>query len=126
MKDLFSQQKAERVKPAEQMAALETDKNALLAEVKQLENELARTKAAVTNVEEIRLKFCNASEAKEKNLRQELEAASVSTKAKLQKARAFYNTQKELLELQVQSCSSRERDAVVMAFEEEYGELGQE
>ena len=48
------------------------------------------------------------------------------TEAKLQKARAFYINQRELLEIQVSDCTEEEKDAIMRAFKEEYGELGVE
>ncbi|KAF1943069.1 hypothetical protein EJ02DRAFT_453778 [Clathrospora elynae] len=48
-----------------------------------------------------------------------------STEAELKKARVFYASQKELLPLQVENCAPAEKEAIVKAFEEEYGELSQ-
>jgi len=44
----------------------------------------------------------------------------------LQKARAFYTNQKELLEIQVANCTDEEKEATMKAFEQDYGELGVE
>ncbi|KAI4669405.1 uncharacterized protein J4E79_001448 [Alternaria viburni] len=49
-----------------------------------------------------------------------------STEAKLQKARAFYTNQKELLEIQVADCTDEKKKAIMKAFEQDYGELGVE
>jgi len=49
-----------------------------------------------------------------------------STEAKLQKARAFYTNQKELLEIQVSDCTDQKKEAIMKAFEQDYGELGVE
>ncbi|KAI4709692.1 hypothetical protein J4E89_005708 [Alternaria sp. Ai002NY15] len=45
------------------------------------------------------------------------------TEARMQKARAFYTNQKELLEIQVAECPEEEKESLMEAFKAEYSEL---
>jgi hypothetical protein len=46
-----------------------------------------------------------------------------SVEGKLKKAADLYKSQKEVLEMQLGSCESEERESVLRAFEDEFGEL---
>jgi len=58
------------------------------------------------------------SEAEDK-----LKEERARTEARMQKARAFYTNQKELLEIQVSECPEEEKESIMEAFKAEYGEL---
>ncbi|KAI4934399.1 hypothetical protein J4E85_002255 [Alternaria conjuncta] len=165
MKKLFKDQKDARRKIDEDMAATSAQKEAHIARIQVLENELSEAQAARkatdgamaalherhkqmqklldnsrTENEEVRknLKTLGNSSVKyarlwkqraraERDRRSEaedkLKEECARTEARMQKARAFYINQKELLEIQVAECPEEEKESIMEAFKAEYGEL---
>jgi hypothetical protein len=92
-------------------------------------NELAQAKLSL-KASRTASNTAEAKLAEEAKLRVEADKAlknyCTTVEAKLKISRAFYDSQKELPELQVAACAPELKAAILRAFEDEYGELGRE
>ncbi|KAI4646803.1 hypothetical protein J4E93_005027 [Alternaria ventricosa] len=165
MKKLLKDQKDARRKIEQDMDAASAQKEAHMARIQLLEDELSEAQAARkaadgivealherheqlqklldrsrTENREVRnkLKTLGNSSVKdarvwrqrvraEQNRRSEAEdkvkEECARTEARMQKARAFYTNQKQLLEIQIAECPEEEKESIMEAFKAEYGEL---
>lgn len=94
-----------------------------------LSKELAAERKMLEEAKHISLelkKNLEVAELKQTEAEKQLQDYRILTAAKLNKAKAFYASQKELLGLQVKNCEPERKEAILKAFEEEYGELARE